>query len=1015
MRITRIDLDGFGVFHDQEFVPVPGLTLFRGNNETGKTTLLAFVRSIFFGFETNRHPALAGGRRGGRIDIELQDGRTYTVERYSDRGGAGNLAVRAADGTHGGEDLLAQLFRGVEAKLYRNVFAFGLSELQELSNLTEGELAARIYGAGTGTGSASSLALERQLADERESIFKAAGQHPALNVVLKRLEEVTHELHEMNPPAVYAAKHERLRQVGEELATLHRRDAEIAAELVRLDRIVKGWPTWLELRDAEQKLARLGDVSDVPPSVAAEERALGAAVESAERELIRARARHETLGQQLGRLQRDPTVLERRQAIEALRLEHQADSALRDQLQVAESQHPLLEASVSQSLQRIGPDWNEQRVTGFDDSIAVRGMVTGSFKELVDTAVRERDLVATDVRMAEREAEDIGQRLARLRSEVSDALEDVDGRREAAVRDLEIALDRRVLLRTLPRTGTAPSTAPGLARWPLATLVAGVLLSSIALAFSVPWLQVAIPAAAGLLLTIALWVVARRFVPSPAPASSVDAELARTEDAVRRLVAELHVSPDADRATIQTLRADLEQLRSREAARIATAQEIGREEAASRTTAEHLQALRLRLSAADEHLRNAREQWAEWLQTKGLPETLDRESAVALVDAVTTAKQRIADLRRLDEQIARLRAQHAEHVDAARPVLAELGAPTERDRELDASILAVSARLDTAREVEREYVRLRADWEQAQAECDSLAANSDEARRAHDALFVRLGASDAEDLGQKLALAQRRREMLDLVSRAKSALAVLSGPEEAQARLTADLAGIADIAAIKSAHQRLEDERQGSAARLRELSEESGALKKELADLETSFRSIELRQELEDLLALAKDHADRFVVVSLAENLLRVTREHYEREHRPAVIEAAEKYLATISEGRYVRIVAPVGKEIEGLERPDRQVVPLNGLSRGTAEQLYFALRLAMIDLFARSTESLPVVMDDVLVNFDDPRHAQAARVIEEFSKRNQVLYFTCHATSLRADREFPLEVGGASSARPVT
>jgi uncharacterized protein YhaN len=66
-------------------------------------------------------------------------------------------------------------------------------------------------------------------------------------------------------------------------------------------------------------------------------------------------------------------------------------------------------------------------------------------------------------------------------------------------------------------------------------------------------------------------------------------------------------------------------------------------------------------------------------------------------------------------------------------------------------------------------------------------------------------------------------------------------------------------------------------------------------------------------------------------------------------------------------------------------------LSRATAEQLFLALRLSYIDNLAGANPSLPVLMDDVLVNFDDERRRAAAQVIAEFASSRQVIYFTCH------------------------
>jgi uncharacterized protein YhaN len=124
--------------------------------------------------------------------------------------------------------------------------------------------------------------------------------------------------------------------------------------------------------------------------------------------------------------------------------------------------------------------------------------------------------------------------------------------------------------------------------------------------------------------------------------------------------------------------------------------------------------------------------------------------------------------------------------------------------------------------------------------------------------------------------------------------------------------------------------------------------------------------------------------------LLERTRRRYELEHRPAVIASAEGFLADWTAGRYGRIVAPLGSQIEGLETTDGRYVPLGGLSRGTAEQLYLALRLGLVEHFADEAEPLPIAMDEILVNFDPDRAARAARSIEALARRHQVLYLTC-------------------------
>ena len=62
-------------------------------------------------------------------------------------------------------------------------------------------------------------------------------------------------------------------------------------------------------------------------------------------------------------------------------------------------------------------------------------------------------------------------------------------------------------------------------------------------------------------------------------------------------------------------------------------------------------------------------------------------------------------------------------------------------------------------------------------------------------------------------------------------------------------------------------------------------------------------------------------------------------------------------------------------------------------EQLYLAIRFGYISAKTGGAEPLPIVMDDVLVNFDPTRAAAAAAGILHMAKSRQILFFTCHPT----------------------
>jgi uncharacterized protein YhaN len=70
-------------------------------------------------------------------------------------------------------------------------------------------------------------------------------------------------------------------------------------------------------------------------------------------------------------------------------------------------------------------------------------------------------------------------------------------------------------------------------------------------------------------------------------------------------------------------------------------------------------------------------------------------------------------------------------------------------------------------------------------------------------------------------------------------------------------------------------------------------------------------------------------------------------------------------------------------------------LSRGTREQLYLALRFGLIREFGQHTERLPVVIDEILVNFDPERARRAVEAFAELAQTNQLLVFTCHPATV--------------------
>lgn len=121
----------------------------------------------------------------------------------------------------------------------------------------------------------------------------------------------------------------------------------------------------------------------------------------------------------------------------------------------------------------------------------------------------------------------------------------------------------------------------------------------------------------------------------------------------------------------------------------------------------------------------------------------------------------------------------------------------------------------------------------------------------------------------------------------------------------------------------------------------------------------------------------------------------YEVTRQPGVIKEATGIFSHITNNTYKTIVKPAeSKEllIRDKHGNSKGVVEM---SRGTKEELYFAMRLGLIEEYEKRAESMPIIMDDILVNFDDERGPLAIQALEEFAKGRQVIVLTCHESAL--------------------
>lgn len=147
-----------------------------------------------------------------------------------------------------------------------------------------------------------------------------------------------------------------------------------------------------------------------------------------------------------------------------------------------------------------------------------------------------------------------------------------------------------------------------------------------------------------------------------------------------------------------------------------------------------------------------------------------------------------------------------------------------------------------------------------------------------------------------------------------------------------------------------------------------------------------------------QDIAKKWSCYALAKYLLLEAKSHFEQKRQPEVIRIASNIFNSITGGKWTGINSSLEEMSLKILSPHGEPVQPELLSRGTQEQLYLSLRLAHIHNHAIQASPLPIIMDDILVNFDPERTKHTINTFIELTNSpqkaqigHQILFFTCH------------------------
>ncbi|WP_053375406.1 AAA family ATPase [Paenibacillus sp. FJAT-27812] len=1079
MKLMKAEIDGFGqLFGRQVPLDAPVIIVY-GPNEAGKSTVFGFVRSMLYGFAKRGQPSerqepVNGGKHGGRLFFGDSQGKQYVVERYAADGssklkiremsrttidGSGKSFLEDAETAFAEEVWLAQtdferqFLGGVSERVYRQLFAVTLSELQEIGALPSDELGRYLYQAGWDDGKTIAAA-EKRIAAEMESLFKPRGTNQQINQQLKSFEQLEAALRKRAD--AITSYNDLVHQTSRLDESLRALEEELPARESRQTMLNKACSVRsLWMRKEKLLLEREGIAYAARLSVHAEK---------SWEELLRLRAEYR---EEMEKHRQKALLMELQ--LEAISFDDQL-IRLGDEtevlLQSSESMRKLAKDSAEREMElrehdemiarlvtSIAPEWTERQLRELQVTVADRDFVReAKQQELEQSRTEERFAAELEtLRQQEREAS-MALEEARSAAERDEARREQAGgagfvvlpRTRDALKGAWNALDSALREWELERARTAgaagsasDSDAGGAAAagrggaGPLWAAAAGAGGAALALWFAAADKTAGGTVFAALALAVAALVLAAaallrsrgaeqaagsrnsrrgRGLGSYAAAGNRADHLALSErekriyqalevmvrepqEAAASLLAAKHHSSAEHMLAAEQART---QLRAAVEARDEALQNSERLIDSAGELARRLERLRAHAAGRSEAAAAAAQtrqalarQWAGWLAARSLPAGMSPAAALEAFDLAEQALQRLQQYDRLAAKQAAASKQLAAFAKQAADLcghLEEAKAQLAADPALALRLLHAEIRRHAAAKQEARGILARRD----ELHMAKQAADS-RLQELHAQIAAQIEEAELTSEAQYELAIQHRRDLQELeLELSKLTLEMTAGLSEERISELEELFRTYDEEQLQALQSESSYELEALEQRKREQLEQRGSLRQSLEHLLKEEEHQKLLSEKEMTIAKLAADTERYAVLSISAALISRTKRIYEEERQPVVLRNASRLISKLTDGKYIRVLTTPGEPGIRLESSDHKLIDSAMLSRGTAEQVYLAMRFALAEEASQGTK-LPLMLDDVFVNFDLGRLQAVTKLLAELSSDRQMIVMTCH------------------------
>jgi uncharacterized protein YhaN len=967
---------GYGQLENVKITNLADFQVFFGENEAGKSTIMAFIHGILFGFPTKQQSELRyepklNTKYGGKIRIFHETLGYSTIERVKGKA-AGDVKVVMGNGTIGGEELLRELVANFDKSLFQAIFSFNLHGLQNIHQMKGEDIGKLLFSVGTlGTDRLSKT--ETVLQKELDSRFKPSGKKPLLNEKLQALHEINVELKKAS------AKNKEYENQVEKKEILQQKMGEINGVLQEIQEKVEKLNEWKRIESIVKKekwvKKELGEMGEIQFPVRGIERIekLNQLLHPYNAEIVSIAARIENLKKELAAIQPELSFLENEPAILTLLDQVPLFEQLMLEKQQCETKLLEYEERLSVTREKLHLPLNEEDIFAINTNIYMKNQVeivsrkrqklVEVKEELEDRYQEEKNTleeIEKDVRLAERQV------LAKKDREGLEEQVSYGNNKKSLEWELNALQDKiEFYQRENERdkaTRASMNKQKKLQFFLFELILVGLTLYGM---LTKQWVLLFF----GVIGSIVIAIFMTKEMKQPK-----EKVMSQTLDGLR----------EKEKQLIQKL----------QSAEYMDITKLEDQIMLDNQRREELQMLKIKLKQQQSQYEKVISKFEEWEIESAennekllsisnelkIPEYIATTFLYEAFELIEQFKSICREKKQLLLRLEQINLQQVKLVEGLKSYENRYLHEKGIDLHKSAYLLRNKLKEEHEKRIKSQermakLADIEADWKQKSQEQEHLQSEYNK--------LIRAAKIETEQqfyqLGEK---AEKQGKLLEDLENIQRQLQYSILPEQVRE----------NYLQIHNTDELLDEctiETNRLQAKLKKLQEEHASIKFEIQILEEGGVYSDILHHYKQKKFELEEAAKEWSVYYLAQEILLSTIEKYKNVHLPRMLSKAEEYLNFLTNGSYQKIHLQKSGPGFLVEREDRTLFEANELSQATTEQLYVSIRLALATTLYEKYQ-LPILIDDSFVNFDEKRTQKVIELLKRVG-RNQILFFTCH------------------------